>query len=241
VVANNAIGNCGGAIGCYAVRVTAATRPAAHWDAQLREDISPLGLSKAWSLHVGDTFSDVPRANSFYRFVETVLHNGVMPGCTASQFCPFSAVLRDEMAMFVLKSKDPFFLPPACTAGAEAFADVPAANPYCRWVEELARRGVVAGCGGGNYCPGTGVTREQLAVYLLATLEGTGYTPPACGVPAFSDVPASSGFCRWIEELRRRGVVTGCGGSLYCPTSVVGRDQMTVFLTVTFGLTLYGP
>jgi hypothetical protein len=85
------------------------------------------------------------------------------------------------------------------------------------------------------------VTREQLAVYLLATLEGTGYTPPACGVPAFSDVPASSGFCRWIEELRRRGVVTGCGGSLYCPTSVVGRDQMTVFLTVTFGLTLYGP
>jgi hypothetical protein len=144
------------------------------------------------------------------------------------------------MAAFVLKAKEPT-VPTACIAGAEMFADVPASSPYCPYVEELARRGVVAGCGGGNYCPTLGVSREQLAVYLLATLEGIAFTPPPCGVPVFNDVPAASPFCRWVEELYRRGVVAGCGGNNYCPTLVVARDQMSVFLTVTFGLNLYGP
>jgi len=53
-------------------------------------------------------------------------------------------------------------------------------------------------------------------------------------------VPASSPFCRWVEELARRGVVTGCGGGNYCPTDSVLREQMAVFLSVTFGLQLYG-
>jgi hypothetical protein len=57
----------------------------------------------------------------------------------------------------------------------------------------------------------------------------------------FADVPASSPFCRWIEELARRGVVSGCGGGNYCPSSAVTREQMSVFLAVTFGLQLYGP
>ena len=56
----------------------------------------------------------------------------------------------------------------------------------------------------------------------------------------FTDVPASSPFCRWIEELVRRGVVSGCGPGLYCPSDPVTREQMGVFLSVTFGLALYG-
>jgi hypothetical protein len=57
----------------------------------------------------------------------------------------------------------------------------------------------------------------------------------------YADVPASSPFCPWIEELTRRGVVSGCGGGNYCPGASVTREQMGVFLTVTFGLALYGP
>jgi len=36
--------------------------------------------------------------------------------------------------------------------------------------------------------------------------EGDGYVPPACTAPVFTDVPASSPFCRWIQELANRGV-----------------------------------
>jgi hypothetical protein len=120
------------------------------------------------------------------------------------------------------------------------FADVPASNPFCRWIEELARRGVAGGCGGGNYCPGSLVSRDQMAVFVLRTLDPT-LNPPACGTPMFADVPAANTFCRWIEELARRGVVSGCGGGNYCPLSPVTREQMGVFLSATFGLTLYGP
>jgi S-layer homology domain len=123
------------------------------------------------------------------------------------------------------------------------FADVPAASPFCRFIEELARRGVVSGCGGTppNYCPTAAVTRDTMAVFVLRTLDPA-LNPPACGTPMFADVPASNVFCRWIEELARRGVVTGCGGTPpnYCPLNPVTREQMGVFLTATFSLTLYG-
>ena len=99
---------------------------------------------------------------------------------------------------------------------------------------------MVSGCGGGNYCPAAEVTREQMAVFVLRTLDPT-LTPPACGAPVFGDVPASSAFCPWIEELARRGVVSGCGGGNYCPTAAVSREQMGVFIGLTFGLSLYGP
>jgi S-layer family protein len=217
------------------------TRPVTHWDATATETITPdaQGQQIRWLLHLGDSFTDVPRSSPFYRFVETLLHRGVTAGCTATDYCPNAATTREQMAVFVLVAKEgTLFTPPAC--GAPIFTDVPAASPFCRWIEELARRGVVSGCGGGNYCPSDAVTREQMAVFVLRTLDPA-LDPPACTTPVFADVPASSPFCKWIEELARRGVVTGCGGGNYCPTAAVTREQMGVFLGVTFGLTLYGP
>ena len=88
------------------------------------------------------------------------------------------------------------------------FTDVPASSPFCRWIEELARRGVVSGCGGGNYCPTSAVTREQMAVFVLRHADPTLDPPPCIPPNLYLDVPATSPFCRWIEELtpaRRRG------------------------------------
>jgi hypothetical protein len=80
-----------------------------------------------------------------------------------------------------------------------------------------------------------------MAVFLLATLEGTGYQPPPCVTPEFNDVPCSSGFAAWINELFDRGITGGCGPNIYCPADPVTRGQMAVFLTTTFSLRLYGP
>ena len=49
---------------------------------------------------------------------------------------------------------------------------------FAPWIEELQRQGLTAGCGGGNYCPATPVTRAQMAVLLLNTAFGPGYAPP---------------------------------------------------------------
>jgi hypothetical protein len=226
---------------CYSLNITAIGRPVQHWDTALLETVNPTATAKTWTLHVGDSFTDVLPANGFYRFVETIFHKGITAGCGGTNYCPSSSTTREQMAVFVLVAKDGIgVVPPAC-APPNLFGDVPESSPFCRFIEELSNRGVVAGCGGGNYCPADPVTREQMAVFVLKTLDPA-LDPPACAPPnLFGDVPESSPFCRFIEELANRGVVTGCGGGNYCPADPVTREQMGVFLTVTFGLTLYGP
>ena len=228
---------------CYGVAVSdPSPRPAVHWDATGDERITPdaLGQTKRWSLHLGRSFTDVPASNGFYRFIETLLHHGVTGGCAATTYCPANSTTREQMAVFVLAAKEGAgYVPAACTT--PVFNDVPANSPFCRFIEELARRGVVSGCGGGNYCPTNPVTREQMSIFVLRTLDPA-LDPPPCVPPnLFADVPESSPFCRWIEELANRGVVTGCGGGNYCPTANVTREQMGVFIAASFGLSLYGP
>jgi S-layer family protein len=217
-------------------------RPQTHVDASALEAIVPndMGQQKGWTVHIGRSFGDVAVGSPFYRFIETLLHHGVTGGCSATTYCPGASTMRAQMAVFAIVGKDGTgHLPPAC-GPTPMFNDVPVTSSFCPWIEELARRGVVSGCGGGNYCPTAPVTREQMAVFVLRTLDPA-LSPPACGAtPIFSDVPPSSPFCRWVEELARRSVVSGCGGGNYCPAAAVTREQMAVFIAVTFGLTLYG-
>ena len=237
-VTNGATATC---TDCFGVLNVIVNRPQQHIDASAVESITPdtQGQQKTWKLHVGGSFADVSGSSPFYRFIETLLHYSITGGCGGNDYCPLNSTTRDQMSVFVLVAKEGAgYAPPACSP-PNVFNDVPETNPFCRFIEELAARGVVSGCGGGNYCPGDPVTREQMAVFVLRTLDPT-LNPPACGTPVFTDVPASSGFCKWIEELVRRNVVTGCAPNLYCPTQPVTREQMGVFISGTFGLTLYG-
>jgi hypothetical protein len=238
--------DCFGATGdCYRASVSApAGRPLRHWDALFQETTSGGNPPQPWPLHIGETFDDVPRSQLFYRFIEALAHTSVTGGCSATDYCPATGTTREQMAVFVLVAREgPLYLPPACDPATPRFSDVASTSPFCPWIEELARRGVVAGCEPNKYCPSLSVPRQQMAVFALATLEGAGYSPPACqaGAERFADVPASSPFCRWIEELARRGVVAGCGNGTFCPAQPIPRDQMSVFIAGTFGLIIYGP
>ena len=225
---------------CYAVTIDAATRPVTHWDATLTETVDPSSTVKTWTLHVGGSYADVPSASPFYPSVETVLHFGVTAGCgDGTTFCPTDSVTRQQMAVFLLKSLEGTgYVPPACVT--QQFDDVPCDSPFAPWINELALRGVTAGCGGSSYCPTGATNRQQMAVFLLKMKEGSSYVPPSCTVATFGDVPCDSAFAPWIYELVNRGVTAGCGGGNYCPAGSVARQQMAVFLVKTFGLSLYG-
>ncbi len=240
-IAPDAQANCfAAAADCYQVRIDGGARPAPHWDATFDEALDT-GVVKTWTLHVGESFADVPTSNIFYAFVENVFHNRITAGGACGGYCPVDATLRKQMAVFVLKANDgPAYLPPPATG---VFNDVSAGDPFARWIEELFRRGVVAGCatpGGPNYCPDAPVLRQQMAVFLLRTREGSTYVPPACSGD-FDDVPCPSLFADWIEDLAGRGIAAGCGGANYCPSNATTRGQMAPFLVKTFGLDLYGP
>ncbi|MFY9550274.1 MAG: hypothetical protein WAU32_03920, partial [Thermoanaerobaculia bacterium] len=239
--------NCYDATGdCYRLRITGA-RPAAHWDASFQEIAAPIAIGQqqtdpyyaTWVLHIGGSFPDVPASDPFYRYIETIFHNGVTGGGACGGYCPNHSALRKQMAVFLLKAKDgPSYVPPPATG---VFVDVLASDPFAPWIEELYRRGIAAGCGPGPvYCPDLFVQRQQMAVFLLKTLLGSSYTPPpATGI--FFDVQPSDPFAPWIEDLFNRGIAGGCGGGRFCPRNRNTRGQMAVFLTKTFGLLLYGP
>jgi hypothetical protein len=54
--------------------------------------------------------------------------------------------------------------------GSTTFNDVPTSHPQFQFIEALAESGITAGCGGGNYCPNSPLTRGQMAVFLAKAL-----------------------------------------------------------------------
>ena len=50
------------------------------------------------------------------------------------------------------------------------FGDVPASHPFYQFIEAFAKSGVTGGCGAGNFCPDTPLTRGQMAVFLSKAL-----------------------------------------------------------------------
>jgi hypothetical protein len=167
-----------------------------------------------------------------YAAPKRVSENLGMDGQGRIVFGPENAMLRKYMARWLLKAKlGPAYVPPAAVG---IFADVPPSSEFARWIEDLYNRGITAGCGAGLFCPDSAVTREQAAVLLLRTKEGTAYQPPPCVAPTFSDVPCTSPFARWIEEIHRRGITGGCAPGLYCPIAPVTRAESSVFVRTTF-------
>jgi hypothetical protein len=230
--------------GCYLMTVS-GTRPAQHWDATFSEDLSLASVpdsgglpTKTWTLHIGDSFPDVPTSQQFYKYIENIFHNGITGGCGSGNYCPDSSVTRAQMAVFLLKAEHgSSFVPPVCTG---VFPDVPCPGPLTDWIEELFHEGITGGCGGGDYCPNNPVRRDQMAAFLLKAEHGSSYAPPTC-TGIFPDVPCPSLFADWVEQLFHESVTGGCGAGNYCPANPNTRGQMAVFLVKTFGLLLYGP
>lgn len=232
-------------------RIWTASHSGANWTSTQLFDtnfnITSFGQGETGRLYLTDptsqtlqwlapyTFADVTPTYFAWPFVEAIYARSITSGCGGDNYCPESTITRAEMAVFLLIAEHgPGYTPPPATG--TVFNDVPAGSFAAAFIEQLAHEGVTTGCGGGSYCPGSPTTRDQMAVFLLLAKEGSSYAPPACSTPTFNDVPCSSSFAPWVDELARRGVTGGCGGGNYCPSSSVTRGQMAVFLATTFGL-----
>ncbi len=116
------------------------------------------------------------------------------------------------------------------------FLDVPAGHSFHDFVESIFRAKITAGCGGGLFCEGSSVTREQMAVFLLKGEHGGAYVPPAC-TGVFADVTCTPGvgFSDWVERLHAEGITGGCATNplQFCPGRPVTRAEMAVFLLKT--------
>lgn len=72
------------------------------------------------------------------------------------------------MAIFLLRARHGSGYAPPSASGTQ-FGDVPASYWAADWIEQLAAVGITSGCGNGNYCPDSKVTRAEMAVFLVRT------------------------------------------------------------------------
>jgi hypothetical protein len=209
---------------------TPALTPGVAWNVEITNPgAAPSPLPLAW---VSD-FLDVPPSNLFHDSVVALASNGITGGVGGGNYGVSLAVLRQQMAVFLLKAKHGIcYVPPPC---AQTFADVPCPSLFADWIETLAAEGITGGCGGGNYCPQNPVRRDQMAAFLLKAKHGATYAPPTC-TGVFADVQCPSLFADWIEQLAAEQITGGCGGGNYCPGNHNTRGQMAVFLVKTFQL-----
>lgn len=114
-------------------------------------------------------FDDVPCPSTYAAWIQALATEGITGGCGGNSYCPTNPVRRDQMAVFLLKSKyGSTYTPPACTPPGN-FPDVPCPGTFTNWVEELANESIAAGCGGGNFCPTNPNNRGQMAVFITKT------------------------------------------------------------------------
>ena len=188
------------------------------------------------------SFLDVPIGHWAYWFVEDMYQMGIMDivairnQCpTNGYFCPDIPVTRAQMAYYLERgmrgSNEPFNNYPF----AGYFADVSSGYWDARVIERFYLDGLTAGCLNYplRYCPNNGITRAEMAVFLLRTEHGSNYTPPNFSSYYFTDTPGHWA-ANWIEQLHNEGITGGCTTYLYCPDNLVTQAEMAVFLERTF-------
>lgn len=203
-------------------------------------NVSGAGGTASFTVYQGVEFTDVPTTHPFYSFIGRLSARGVTAGCGTNPpvFCPDQEVPHDQMSIFVLRAKGE---PTPQTPPFQRFADVPPSYWAYAFIDRIAALNIWNGCPNGliaqpNCCPGSLVTREQMAAMMI---RGIGeFNPPTPPTQRFNDVAPSNQFYNYIDRMAVLGITAGCSVSppLYCPTSSVTRGQMAVFLVRAFNL-----
>jgi hypothetical protein len=175
--------SCATTANCYRMSILpSGLRPVVHWDATFTETPSTGDVAKVWTLHVGESFLDVPRSELFYKKVETIFHNGVTAGCTTDSYCPADKVPRSQMAIFIARSLagsggaipasgTVSGAPYNCVAGGVSlYTDVLPTDIFCKHVHYIAAQNVTAGCAASLYCPNDLVTRLEMAAFMARAI-----------------------------------------------------------------------
>ncbi len=173
---------------------------------------SPAGQIVTWD----NWFHDIG-TSTFQNDIAWIAEAGITRGCEAFRYCPIAGVTRAQMASFLVRA----FTPTAIISDHFTDDETSTHEADINW---LASAGWTTGCGGGKYCPDAGVTRAQMASFLVRALE----IPPTAA-DFFTDDEASTHEAD-INRLAAAGLTSGCGGGKYCPTAGVTRGQMAAFL-----------
>lgn len=111
---------------------------------------------------------------------------------------------------------------------APVFGDVSPDSVHVDAIDCAAYHEIALGYADDTYRPATSVRRDQMASFIVRTLEAAGHTLPAPAHP-FTDI-AGSTHERAIGQLAAADIVLGRSPTEYAPARTVTRDQMASYL-----------
>jgi len=184
---------------CYTLGASfTCARPSVHVDATVVETPSIVGVANpdtadahTWTIHIGNSFSDVPTSNLLYTFIERLVHNAVTLGNTDGTFNPNGTTVRSQIAAFIARAAahgdanvpvsgtiSPTTNPAVngsynCSTGPSLFNDV-ALGGFCKYIHYIAALNVTGGCDTHtpkpDFCQDGTVSRATMAVFLARAI-----------------------------------------------------------------------
>ena len=174
-------------------------------------------------------FSDMPRTDTNWPYVQTAITRGIMQGNGAS-FGTSDSLTRRQAAQLIAKR---FNLPTNNLPQTASFSDVPLSDPDRVAIEALYQNGITSGCGASPriFCPNDIIPRWQFAVFLARALNLN--SSLAQSSPIFTDVATGDASYPYIQLLSQTGLTIGCqiNPNKFCPGDPLTKVQAAIFLT----------
>ncbi len=114
-----------------------------------------LGLKPMTANFFSDISSSVHRSA-----INAIANANITTGCGGGRYCPSTTVSRGEMATFLVRALS---LPKATK---DYFWD-DNGSPHEASINAIAQAGITTGCGSGRFCPWGGLTRGEMASFLV--------------------------------------------------------------------------
>jgi|GEM_PF-2303676 len=208
-----ATGQAAGAIAALAVQKGIAPREVDPFDVQL-------ALVAAGSFISPYLYDDVAMTDEYWPDVQVASVRGIMLGATTSHFNATQSLSRAEAAFIIINTTRLSIDLPA----TPTFSDVPANHWAYPYIEAMYAHGLTAGCATNplRYCPDASVNRGQMALFLSVAL-GLSMTDTT---QRFADVNSLHPLYTYIQAISENGIMDGCGGGNFCPTSTISRREM---------------
>lgn len=168
-------------------------------------------------LYTGNTFSD-DNGNVHEANIELIAAAGITKGTSATTYSPSSDITRGQWAAFLNRALN---LPDTAT---DYFTD-DETSQFEQDINNLAEAGITTGLTATTYGPEQGVTRAQMASFLVRTF---GFAPSSTDF--FTDDETSPHEAN-INALAAAGVTFGTSANTFSPAVNVPRDQMASFLS----------
>ncbi len=118
-------------------------------------------LGEGWAIDTsgGSHFVDVPPGSTFYSYIETAFHHGIVSGYSDGTFRPGNSVSRAQIAKIVVSAAGWGLVNPP----AGHFTDVAPGSTFYQFVETAVDHGILNGYSDGTFRPGNSALRGQVS------------------------------------------------------------------------------